>query len=99
MTRAEKYDKRLTGIITGFLFPFLTGITIYIFTSGGKSLTAYLDRIFDSGIITHAISLCVVPNIVLFLLFNRLDMLQASRGVMGVTLIWAVIVFGVKFLR
>jgi hypothetical protein len=39
----------------------------------------------------------VFPNIIIFLIFNRLDMLRAARGVLAVTIIWAVIVFGVKF--
>jgi preprotein translocase subunit SecE len=32
------------------------------------------------------------------MIFNRFDMLRATRGVLAMTIIWAVIVFGVKFL-
>jgi hypothetical protein len=32
------------------------------------------------------------------MIFNQLDMLRAARGVLGMTIVWAVIVFGVKFL-
>ncbi len=99
MTRIEKYDRFFTGFITGFLLPFITGIIIFIFSSDQKSIPAYLNRIADAGIITHSISLCVIPNIILFLLYNRFDMLRASRGVIGITLIWALIVFGIKLLR
>jgi hypothetical protein len=99
MTLTEKYDKLVSGILTGFILPFIIGLIIYLFSSGNKSLTSYLNRIADARIITHVISLCVFPNILLFLLFNRLDMLRASRGVLGITFTWAVIVFAVKFLR
>jgi hypothetical protein len=94
----EKYDKVLTGVITGFVFPFIVGIIIYMFSSGQLSLHSYLTRIADSKIITHTITLCVFPNILIFLLFNRFDMLKATRGVLAITIVWAVIVFGVKFL-
>jgi hypothetical protein len=94
----EKYDKLITGIISGLVFPFLVGTVIFIFTSGHQSLHAYLVRIVDSHIITHSITLCVFPNILIFLLFNQFDMLKATRGVLAVTIVWAVIVFGVKFL-
>ena len=99
MTRTEKYDKVSTGIITGLLFPLITGLIIFFFTHGTRSLTAYLIRIANANIITHAVTLCVVPNLLLFLLYNRLDMLRASRGVLGITIVWAVAVFAVKFLE
>jgi hypothetical protein len=94
----EKYDKLITGIISGLVFPLIVGTTIFIFTSGHQSLHSYLARIIDSHIITHSITLCVFPNILIFLLFNQFDMLKATRGVLAVTIVWAVIVFGVKFL-
>jgi hypothetical protein len=98
MTRAEKYDKMLTGIISGFILPIIIGLIIYAFTANGKSISQYLERIADANIITHAITLCVFPNIFIFLLFNRFDMLRALRGVLAITLVWAVTVFIVKFI-
>jgi hypothetical protein len=98
MTRAEKYDKMLTGIISGFTLPVIIGLLIFAFTANGKSILQYLERIADANIITHAITLCVFPNIFIFLLFNRFDMLRASRGVLAITIAWAVTVFIVKFI-
>lgn len=98
MTFTERYDKLLTGLISGFVLPVIIGFIIFLFSNDGLSLHSYLLRISDSDIITHSISLCVFPNLIIFLIFNRLDMLQASRGVLGITIFWAVIVFGVKFL-
>jgi len=98
MTISEKYDKVLTGIISGLFFPFLVGLIIYLFSSGHLSVHSYLARIVETNIITHSITLCVFPNIFIFLIFNRFDMLRASRGVLALTIVWAVVVFGVKFL-
>lgn len=98
MTRAEKYDKMLTGIISGFTLPVIIGLLIFAFTANGRSILQYLERIADANIITHAITLCVFPNIFIFLLFNRFDMLRASRGVLAITIAWAVTVFIVKFI-
>jgi hypothetical protein len=98
MKFSEKYDNILTGLITGLIFPIIVGLVIYIFSHGNQSLHSYLVRISDSKIITHSITLCVFPNIIIFLIFNRLDMLGATQGVLAITIVWAVIVFGVKFL-
>lgn len=92
-----KYDRVITGFITGALLPFLVGLIIYAFSPGDMSLYTYLSRLASSDIITHSISICVFPNVLIFLLFNRLDMLRAARGTLAVTIVWAIIVFGVKF--
>jgi hypothetical protein len=98
MRFAEKYDKIFIGLISGLIFPFIVGIITFLFTSGQMSLGAYLTRLADTDIIAHSITLCVFPNIFIFLIFNHFDMLHASRGMLAITIIWAVIVFGVKFL-
>lgn len=33
-----------------------------------------------------------------FLLFNHFEMLRSSRGVLGITIAWAALVFGIKLL-
>jgi len=98
MTLPEKYDKMVTGIVSGLLLPFLIGTVIFISSSKGSSLHSYLSHIVKSDIITHSITLCVFPNVFAFLLFNHFDMLKASQGVLGMTIVWAVVVFGIKFL-
>jgi hypothetical protein len=94
----ERYDKIITGLISGLIFPFIIGLIIYLFSANHQSIHTYLVRIAESDIITHSITLCVFPNIIIFLIFNQFDMLKATRGVLAITIVWAVIVFGVKFL-
>jgi hypothetical protein len=98
MTLPEKYDKIMTGIISGLLLPLITAMIIFLFAKGKPGLREWLERITAANIGTHIISLCVLPNLLIFLLFNRYDMLRASRGVLGITVMWAIIVFGVKIL-
>jgi len=98
MSRSEKYNRIFLGAATGFFAPLLIALIVYLLSKEDKSLLEYFRRIVYADILTHIISLCVFPNIFLFLIFNRLDMLQASRGVLGITLFWAIIVFSVKFL-
>ena len=98
MTKAEKFDRMITGIISGLCFPLIIGLIIFIITARGRSIPQYLDIIGSARIITHAITICVFPNIFIFLLFNRFDMLRASKGVLAITIVWAVAVFIVKFI-
>ncbi len=98
MINYEKYDKVIIGFIAGLILPIIVGLIIYIFSHGDQSIHSYISRIADSKIITHSITLCVFPNVLVFMLFNWLDMLRTTRGVLTITIIWAVIVFGVKFI-
>ncbi|HKK41672.1 MAG TPA: hypothetical protein VJ963_04620 [Bacteroidales bacterium] len=94
----EKYDKQLSGLLSGFLLPFVIALVIFSVSAHGRSAGDYIHRIYTSGIVTHAISLCVFPNVVIFLVFNRFDMLRAARGVLASTIVWAILVFAIKFL-
>jgi len=99
MTFVQKYDRFMTGLISGLLLPIIVGLLFFLFSSGHNiSLHSYISRIVDSNILTHSISLCVFSNILIFFIFNRLDMLRAVRGVLAITIVWAIIVFGIKFL-
>lgn len=96
MKLTEKYDTLLYGIISGILLPIIVGLVTYAFSARGRGLITYLERIADANIITHAITLCVFPNVLIFLLFNRFDMLKATKGVLAITIVWAAIVFAIK---
>jgi hypothetical protein len=98
MTIPEKFDKQITGVLGGILLPLLTALIVYFFSAGNIGIKAWLQRIIESDIVTHIITLCVFPNILIFLLFNYFDMLRALRGVLGITIVWAAFVFGIKFL-
>ena len=96
MMNTGKADKVYIGALTGFLIPVIIAFLVYLF-SATNGISGYVERIVKADIVTHIISLCVFPNIFLFLLFNRLDMLKATRGVLGITIFWAVLVFAFKF--
>lgn len=98
MTLPEKYDKLITGIVSGLVLPLIIAFFSFLFARGNPDLNEWINKIATAHVETHIITLCVFPNVLIFLLFNHFDMLRASRGVLGITIFWAVIVFIVKFL-
>lgn len=93
-----KYDRQLTGYLAGFFLPVIIALLFYLFSAGEQTLSEYSARVIRAGIVTHILSLAVFPNIAIFLIFNRLDMLKSARGVLGITIFWALVVFAIKFL-
>ncbi|MGI6323326.1 MAG: hypothetical protein ACOXZO_08435 [Bacteroidales bacterium] len=94
----EKYDKVFTGVLSGFLLPCIIIVILFLFAKGDLTVKGWFERVAGAGVESHIMSLCVFPNIVIFLIFNQLDMLRAAKGVLGVTIFWAIIVFAVYFL-
>jgi hypothetical protein len=97
MTFTEKYDKVSVGAVSGFVLPFLVALTVFLVSKGQPSIGSWLDRIIKANIVTHMVTLCVFPNVAIFLLFNYLDMLKAVKGVLGMTIFWAALVFIIYF--
>ena len=95
---SEKYDTVTTGAISGVIFPFIVALTVFAFTAHGKSLSLYMERISQAGIVIHAITLCVFPNVLIFLFFNQFDMLRAAKGILGATIVYAILVFVLKLI-
>ena len=98
MSLIERYDKILTGVVSGFILPVLTAFIMFLFSKGDPSIAEWITRVTEANITTHVITLSAFTNIIIFLVFNYFDMLKAARGVLGITIVWAILVFGIKFL-
>jgi hypothetical protein len=98
MTLYERFDKLIAGLACGFILPFLVASGVYIFTARGISITDYMGIMAKSDILVKVVSFYVFPNLLIFLLFNRFDMLRASKGVLYITIFWALVVFAIRFL-
>jgi hypothetical protein len=93
-----RFNNPFAGIISGLLLPVISWLIFYIFTSHGLSVVEYYKHTLFLGNVTQIISVSVFSNIIIFLVFNKLDMLEASKGVLGITIAWALLVFGIKLL-
>ena len=98
IARRQIPDRMSTGLLVGLFFPLVVFFIVWLVAGNDRSLSQWLTAIADRDIITHFISLCVFPNVFAFLLFNRLDKLYSARGVLGMTIIWALLVFIIKFI-
>jgi hypothetical protein len=96
MSFRERYNSPVVGVISGLILPVIGGLIFYLATAKGLTIAEYYKRTITLGNLTEIMSVAVFSNIIIFLLFNRLDMLNASKGVLGITIVWALFVFGIK---
>jgi len=94
----EEYNSVLTGVICGVIMPLIAASVFYLATANGLSVADYYRKSVSAGNIPQILSVSVFSNIIFFLVFNRLEMLRASKGVLGITIVWAILVFAIKLL-
>lgn len=92
----HKFNNAISGVAAGLVIPVIAFLVFFLLTRHGLSLADYVRKIIEIGNITEIMSVSVFANIIIFLVFNRLDMLRASKGVLGITIAWAFTVFGIK---
>ena len=90
------YNTERIGLIAGLLIPIVVIIGFYNYR-GIESITAFIDNIIYVGIFSELVSLCVVPNLLLFFIFIWTNRLKSARGVIIATFIYALVVIGLKF--
>ena len=93
-----RFDKVITGVATGLIMPVAGFLIFFLITRGEMTIAEFIYRVKETDKVTEVMSVSVFANIIAFLLFNRLDMLNASKGVLGITFAWAFAVFGIKLL-
>jgi len=92
----ERFNNALTGVISGLALPALAFLVFFLFTNHGVSFEQYLKQMEAADNVTEIMSVAVFTNIIIFLAFNHFDMLRSSKGVLGITIVWAFVVFGIK---
>ena len=94
MTGQKKdYTNKLKyGFIPGLVFPFLIFLIIYIVQYKGIGFWDYLQSMWQFQLLFKLLSLCVIPNLLLFLYFFKRKFDLAARGVLMATFIYALLV-------
>ena len=93
----KKYDKLLLGLALGIITPVLVLLVYYQVNFYYIRVDTFLYETFMKRIFLPLLSLCVVGNLAVFFLFIQTDRYLSARGVVLATLIYALLVFILKF--
>ena len=86
----------LWGLIPGIILPLTTLIIIWVIRYDGGFLQ-FLKDFQQIGLLSKAVSLAAIPNLLLFFLFIWTDRTFSSRGVIFATLVVAFLMLVLKF--
>jgi hypothetical protein len=93
----KKYDKLLLGLVLGIITPMVVLLVYYQVNFYYIRVDTFLYETFMKRIFLPLLSLCVVGNLAVFFLFIQTDRYLSARGVVLATLIYAILVFILKF--
>ncbi len=94
MTTSSKSrnNKIRFGFIPGVIIPVIMFVILYIASGKDIPFSDYLLGLWHLQILIKLMTLCVLPNLLLFLYFYRKRMDLAARGVLMATFLYAFIV-------
>ncbi len=96
--RKEFIKQTWIGWITGILSPLL-GFYIFVrFYFDRQPLLDVLQMFIERNVLTHAISLSVIINLVFFFGFLKTNRDAAARGVLGATFLYVFVVLFLKLI-
>jgi hypothetical protein len=86
------------GSILGLLVPVITVFLVYKIRFGRYDLNEFFIVFIQNKVLSSLLSLCMIPNLLVFLIFIWLNYLFSARGVLLSTFIVGFIIVGIKFL-
>jgi hypothetical protein len=94
----QQFNTLSTGIISGIVLPIIVYFIMYYSKIQDVRFTLFSNNLLIGNLIPIIISHCILPNLILFFIFNGLNWMQASKGVLGITVVLTVIIFAIKLI-
>lgn len=94
--KRKPFDSTAIGFLTGFLIPAIVFFAVFLLKKTDISFKEYLHYLSQLNALIKLASLCVFANILFFMWFIRMKYDRAARGVLGATIIYALIILITK---
>ncbi len=96
---ALRWNKTSLGVIVGTLLPILAAGIILLIVSLRLAENVYLlTYITEDGVLPRILSLATLSNLVPFLLSVYTDRYLSGRGILGATIVWAIVTVALRLL-
>lgn len=88
----QNISKIKHGFFPGIIFPLIIFMVLYLVQYKEVSFKNYMQSMWQFQLLFKLLSLCVVPNLILFLYYYKQKKDMAARGVLMATFIYAFLV-------
>jgi hypothetical protein len=94
--KLKKFDTFKVGFLLGIIAPVIIFLLYYKMNYDFIKFNSFVKDAFLKSIFAPLLSLCVIINLGIFYLFYWKFFNYAARGVIGATIVYAIIIFIVK---
>lgn len=94
----SKVNNVFLGVVLGLIVPIITVFFAYKIRFNQYELQDFFVLMVQKKILSSLLSICVIPNLLVFMVFIWLNYLYSARGVLLSTFIVGFIIVCVKFL-
>lgn len=94
----KRISNQWHGYLLGVLLPVITLVVMYLSLASDFRFVDFIRYLNVRGDLSRALSLAVLPNLGLFFVFIWTDRLKAAQGVLGSTIILALIIVFMRFM-
>lgn len=94
-----KYDSILIGTLCGLVTPMIGFLGYYFIRYSGMYFPAFIRYLYEGGTFLPILSLCTVPNLLIFFIFIWTNRDKSARGVLLATILYASYVCIMKLLE
>lgn len=88
----EKWNKLYIGLIFGLILPIIILFIVYYASYSAMEFWVFVDYLESFDIFTKVVTICVLPNLGLFFLFIKRNMLMGARGVLFSVIIYLILI-------
>lgn len=93
----KSWNKQWIGYLLGALLPIITLVVEFFTIYRGTKFFAFFEIAWLRGNLPAILSLALIPNMLLFFIFIWLNRLKSAQGVLGATIMLAILVIIIKF--
>ncbi len=97
-TKQKRYDQMVIGWTIGILLPMIIFVITYQVKYSEIDFVLFLKSMWRMKIFLKLLSICVFPNLGVFMLFYRMKYDHAARGVILATFMFAFSVLAGKLI-
>ena len=99
--KIKKLNKTWIGFALGMLLPIISFFAYYMYNlsiNNQLSVKKFIDTLLNQEALIAVLSICLLPNLLLFFLFKKLDYWYAIKGVIATVIIYTLLVVVLKFI-
>jgi len=96
--RIKKLNTNLTGVLSGIILPGILFFVLYYARFRSIEFIDYPGQMIIGKFLPVVLSWCIIPNLLLFFVFNWIEWLKAAMGIIVMTVILTVLLFAIRFL-